>query len=362
MLIQFVKKSEEKNEKSTFLLLFLLVLGAAGTNAQVRIGGDGEPHTAAVLDLNEDDLISDGAKGLALPRVSLASNDDKLGYSDLLEGMLVYNTNISMTDGVGVYYWDGNEWVKSAGSTTVADGSITASKLAQMGAASGQVLKWNGTAWAPAADNNDNTNTTYTGSTSITLSGTSFERAALTGDVTAAANANATTIANNAVTSAKIADGSIATAKLANNAVTVAKLPPGASASTFLRGDGTWQTPPNTTYSGSTSIILSGNSLQRAALTGDVTAAANTNSTVISDGVVSRRKTSAAYLSCDVNDLGAAVGDYVNLPAPAGASQLVCSFNTTNPSIVCSWAPGGLRCARVYPSAGSVVVTFQCFN
>ena len=202
-------------KKVLFLLLFLLVLGAAGTNAQVRIGGDEIPNEAAVLDLNVNDATGAGTKGLALPRVSLASNKDKLIYSDLLEGMLVYNTNTGMTggDGVGVYYWDGNEWVKPAGSTTVPDGSITAPKLAQMGAASGQVLKWNGTAWAPAADNNDNTNTTYTGSTSITLSGTSFQRAALTGDVTAAANSNATTIANNAVTSAKIAAGAVTRAK-----------------------------------------------------------------------------------------------------------------------------------------------------
>jgi hypothetical protein len=70
------------------------------------------------------------------------------------------------------------------------------------------------------ADNN----TTYTGSTSITLSGTSFQRAALTGDVTAAANSNATTIANNAVNSAKIADGAVATVDLADNAVTTAKI------------------------------------------------------------------------------------------------------------------------------------------
>ena len=40
----------------------------------------------------------------------------------------------------------------------------------------------------------------------------------------------------------KILDGTIATAKLADNAVTIAKLPAGATASTYLRGDGTWAT------------------------------------------------------------------------------------------------------------------------
>lgn len=56
----------------------------------------------------------------------------------------------------------------------------------------------------------------YTGSASIGLNGTSFERAALTGDVTATANSNATTIANGAITSAKILDGTIANADLAS--------------------------------------------------------------------------------------------------------------------------------------------------
>lgn len=49
-------------------------------------------------------------------------------------------------------------------------------------------------------------NTTYTGSTSIILNGSAFERAALTGDVTASQNSNATTIANNAVNNAKLSD------------------------------------------------------------------------------------------------------------------------------------------------------------
>lgn len=72
------------------------------------------------------------------------------------------------------------------------------------------------------------TGTTYSGSQSVTLNGTTFERAALTGDVTAAANSNTTTIAANAVTSAKIADGTIVTADLADNSVTSAKIVDGA--------------------------------------------------------------------------------------------------------------------------------------
>lgn len=38
----------------------------------------------------------------------------------------------------------------------------------------GQVLKFNGTDWAPAADNNTDTNTTYTAGTGLALSGTTF--------------------------------------------------------------------------------------------------------------------------------------------------------------------------------------------
>lgn len=58
----------------------------------------------------------------------------------------------------------------------------------------------------------------YTGSTSNILNGSSFERAALTGDVTAPQNSNTTTISANAVTSAKILDGTVANVDLAAGA------------------------------------------------------------------------------------------------------------------------------------------------
>ena len=104
-------------KKVLFLMLFLLVLGAANVSAQVRIGGDGAPNDAAILDLNAMDATTNGTKGLALPRVNFSSNTAQIttGIANLV-GMLVYNTNTTL--GAGVYYWDSSKWVK------ISDGSF----------------------------------------------------------------------------------------------------------------------------------------------------------------------------------------------------------------------------------------------
>ena len=92
-------------------LLFLTGLGTANLKAQVRIGGDGAPNAAAVLDLNVDDATT-GTRGLALPRVSLANNKAYLNGTKPLNGTLVYNTNPGL--GSGVFYWVDTIWVKSS--------------------------------------------------------------------------------------------------------------------------------------------------------------------------------------------------------------------------------------------------------
>ena len=94
-------------------LLLLMGLGAAGVKAQVRIGGDGAPNPAAVLDLNATDATT-GTKGLALPRVSLTNVSTPLTGTPVVNGMMVYNTNDAMTggDGPGIYYWASNSWNK----------------------------------------------------------------------------------------------------------------------------------------------------------------------------------------------------------------------------------------------------------
>jgi hypothetical protein len=83
----------------------------------------------------------------------------------------------------------------------------------------------------------------------------------------------------------------------------------------FLRGDGTWVIPTNTTYSGSTSIILSGTSFQRAALTGDVTASQNNNSLTIANDAVTFAKMQNIAANTIVGRVTAGAGDAEALTA-----------------------------------------------
>src|SRR5690606_12841816 len=109
------------------------------------------------------------------------------------------------------------------------------------------------------------TDTTYSGSTSVYLNGTSFEREALTGDVTSDRNSNVLTIAEGAVTSIKIADGTIETIDLKDSAVTPAKVEAGANntvLSTDESGNVVWvdksTLDTDTTYSAGLGISLDG--------------------------------------------------------------------------------------------------------
>jgi len=94
-------------------LLFLIGLGTANVKAQVAIGANTVPHPGAVLDLKSTN------QGLLLPHVALSDVAvfGLAGTASQAVGMMVYNTNASITNGngVGVYVWDGNNWKVSAG-------------------------------------------------------------------------------------------------------------------------------------------------------------------------------------------------------------------------------------------------------
>jgi hypothetical protein len=99
-----------------FLLLSLIVLGAASVNAQVRIGGTSDPDKSAVLDLNPNEGNANG--GLALPRVELTSETQKLNGTEPQPGTMVYNTSTAL-DGEGTYVWTKVSGSGSQGVTSV---------------------------------------------------------------------------------------------------------------------------------------------------------------------------------------------------------------------------------------------------
>jgi Chaperone of endosialidase len=147
----------------------------------------------------------------------------------------------------------------SVGTNNLIDGSVTGVKLNNMGATTGQVLKWNGANWAPAADNtgggglvlNNGTGISITGNApNITITNTGDTNASddlttasiAAGDVTGPfSNLQ---IAANAVGSTEVANGAISTSELANNAVTAAKLDDmGATNGQVLSWNGTTWAP-----------------------------------------------------------------------------------------------------------------------
>ena len=107
-----------------------------------------------------------------------------------------------------------------------------------------------------------------------------LQRAALTGDVTAPAGSNATTIANLAVTTGKLADDAVTYAKLQNVSATDRLL----GRDTAGAGDA-----EELTVGGGVEFTGSGG-IQRSALTGDVTAAAGNNATTIANDAVTFAK------------------------------------------------------------------------
>lgn len=120
----------------------------------------------------------------------------------------------------------------------ISTAAIGTTHLSQMGAANGQIMKWNGSAWAPAADNN----TVYTHPNH-------------SGDVTSVGD-GATTIANGVVNSAKITDGTIAAADISSM---------NASNGQVMKWNGSaWvpaadiDTDTNTTYTAGAGMLLTG--------------------------------------------------------------------------------------------------------
>ncbi|MFN0015007.1 MAG: tail fiber domain-containing protein [Saprospiraceae bacterium] len=109
----------------------------------------------------------------------------------------------------------------------LANGSVTAAKLNDMGASSGQVLKWTGTTWAPAQDALGTVS--ITGGTGITISGTAPNFTVTnSGDTNANDDLLISTAHDGDVAgpfnNLQLKSGVVSPVELANNAVTTSKI------------------------------------------------------------------------------------------------------------------------------------------
>ncbi|MBX2947589.1 MAG: hypothetical protein KF725_17295 [Cyclobacteriaceae bacterium] len=215
--------------------------------------------------------------------------------------------------------------------------NVAPGKLTQSGATTGQVLKWNGTTWAPQNETTGGTGTvtniaTGTGLTGgpITTTGTiaiasnGVTATELRSDATTDANRAVTTnhIRDNAITTAKILDGTIATADLANNSITdvkIANVAPGkltqsgATVGQVLKWNGTaWVPQADDTGTGSLPALASGqlltnNGASNIAVTmgGDATFASSGALTISNNAINSAKIADGTITNADVSNTAA---------------------------------------------------------
>lgn len=123
--------------------------------------------------------------------------------------------------------------------TRIANGAVWPTKINQAGATSGQVLKWNGSAWAPAADAGGVPDGDK-GDIDVTSSGTVW-----TVDTSAVTTVK---IAANAVDSSKIAASGVTVTRIANGAVWPVKInQAGATSGQVMKWNGSAWAPANET-------------------------------------------------------------------------------------------------------------------
>jgi Chaperone of endosialidase len=195
------------------------------------------------------------------PNLTVVNSGDVNASDDLLD------TDVAGGDVSGVF---SNLQIRAnaVSTTEVANSAITAVKLDDMGATNGQILKWNGTTWAPAADATGVPAATYAAGAGVAITGTAPTLTiANTGDINAADDLRITDIADGDVSgifsNLLINTEAVTTPKLANSAVTAAKLANmGATTGQILKWNGTTWAPAadagGTAYLAGSGITING--------------------------------------------------------------------------------------------------------
>jgi len=221
-----MSKAEHK-----ILLFFLFVIGVNISYAQSGVGiGTPNPNPNAVLDI----VSTSNDKGVLIPRLTTAQRTAmNTSLSANEHGLMVFDTDLN-----GFYYWDSIAWasivlaqnISIAGNTVGIDGGGSGFNLSPTAPISGQVLKWNGSAWEAAIDDTSTGSALpVLGNAQIVTNNGANLAVSVSGDMsmnnggvmTIQPNViDSTNITNNSVISADIRDGSITSADILSNTIT----------------------------------------------------------------------------------------------------------------------------------------------
>lgn len=300
-------KIKTMKKSFTTLLAFICICLNVSNAQSLAVNNDGSTADAsAILD------IKSSTKGLLIPRVSTTGS-----ITSPATGLIIYVT----TGTVGFYYNAGTPSTPSWKLILPSDGSGSA--LTNLSAAN-----LTGTLPAISGVNLTSLNASNLGSGTVSAA----RMPAFTGDVTTTAGAVATTIANNAVTTTKIADGNVTVAKISATGT--------ASGTTYLRGDGSWSTPSGgggatliltaTNTTASISIPASGG----AGLPGLVDASFNTYSAPTSgsfNGTTFTASVAGIYLiTVSIKGVGGIVNPSINLQLNSTTIAVAPSISSAN--------------------------------
>jgi hypothetical protein len=101
--------------KSTLVMLMALLCHEI-IYAQQNVGiGTNTPNASSLLELNSSN------KGLLVPRINLISETDVVTIVNPVVSLLIYNTNNTLPEGEGYYFWNGAKWSKLATRTNLAN-------------------------------------------------------------------------------------------------------------------------------------------------------------------------------------------------------------------------------------------------
>jgi hypothetical protein len=227
--------------------------GSATEIPVIAIDAQGRVTTASKTDIQPGDIT--GGAGISVQQNGLDHTITNTGDTNPND-----DVTTSSTAGGDVNGPFSNLQIKAGAvsSDELADGSVNSDKLDDMGAANGQVLKWNGSAWAPAPDAGITT-VGITAGTGISVTGSSPNFTVTnTGDTNPNDDLTTLSVANgdvsgpysnlqikpDVVTTNELADNSVETSNIVNQAVTGNKLDDmGAANGQALKWNGTTWTP-----------------------------------------------------------------------------------------------------------------------